>query len=50
MGKKNQLNEIEEYAREAKPTERGRVWEGAGPSHDRRLSNLTLKMAHSPGF
>ena len=27
---KNQLNEIEEYAREAKPTERGRVWEGAG--------------------
>ena len=30
-GRKNQLNKIEEYAREAKPTERGRVWEGAGP-------------------
>ena len=29
--RKNQLNEIDEYAREAKPTERGRVWEGASP-------------------
>ena len=47
---KKQLKIFDEAAREAKPTERGRVWEGDSPSHDRSLSNLALKMVHSGGF
>ena len=42
---------MRELAREAKPTERGEgVGGGLAPSHDRSLSNLTLKMVHSGGF
>ena len=42
---------VRELAREAKPTERGEgVGGGLALSHDRSLSNLTLKMVHAGGF